>query len=115
MPAPIFETLKFYNGDSMPQNSMSDKQPNNLITGAQNILSKGNIFIWFLFSYISSNDEELVYSFLIVYFQLIFLEPNERSSMLGYTTSHSGSRNILGTQGKQQSSLAAKIRSIFGR
>ena len=45
MPAPIFETLKFYNGDSMPQNSMSDKQPNNLITGAQNILSKGNIFI----------------------------------------------------------------------
>ena len=45
MPAPIFETLKFYNGDSMPQNSMSDKQPNNLISGAQNMISKGNVFI----------------------------------------------------------------------
>ena len=43
VPAPIFETLKFYNGDSMPQNSMSDKQPNHLITGSQNNTHAGNL------------------------------------------------------------------------
>ena len=48
--------------------------------------------------------------------RLIFIvEPNERSTMLGCTTSKSGSRHIAGAAGKQPSSLAAKIRSIFGR
>ena len=100
----------------MPQNSMSDKQPNNLISGAQNMISKGNVFILFLFVSALFTFLIICYQLIfLIHFQLISLEPNERSSMLGYTTSHSGSRAILGTQGKQQSSLAAKIRSIFGR
>ena len=43
MPAPIFETLRFYNGDSVPQNSLSDKQPNTLNSGPQNNMCTGTV------------------------------------------------------------------------
>ena len=45
----------------------------------------------------------------------IVAEPNEGSNMMARKINPTTSRNVPGSGGKQPSSLAAKIRSIFGR